>query len=379
MTPRTIIVVAVILTMLAVGFVWTRSRVWFPRQTQRLMRWACLGFVVILCTVATSGAIEITLQRLIKRTETVAQAHAASVDLERANAIQQLARIREELQDTATPIWAGEYSWAWVPEQGHYGAEEWKTYNEGLVLAPSAGVVWWYGVGTLSDAEYLDHGRIVSSNTERIVVEWTIAPHAPHLHLPWDRMTLLSDELVRVSWIGGEYLVPAVRMPAFLGVQPSTLEEAPSLAPRKGGWIITDQFETRPTIDQNPPTVPTSWMEYILPRQLSARATLVAGPAMVFPLLEKGSSWVQRLPWNVLFQGGWYRWTYSIPIGTEDGLRVGMPMYCESQSQEYSGIITDIQMSVSTVECVGLVRESSLLAPSASESVSTSPRARRRQ
>lgn len=231
------------------------------RSTALVLGAFAIGFVVAIVSIATKRN---AIRREVEESVEAWHKHGALVGAERAASIAQLADVRRELDEGSTPAWAGEYSWRFDTRHS-CGCDPTREYEEGLVLAPHAGAVWWYGTSGIQTAEFVDHRRVVSVDDEHVVIEWKIAPHSPHRQRLFERTLVMGDDWIRVQRDRGEFLVPAVRMPLFCAPKSSWLVANGSLAPRKFGWDATRYVRGYCVGSESDPDsfdVPRKWRDY---------------------------------------------------------------------------------------------------------------------
>jgi hypothetical protein len=205
---------------------------------------------------------------------------------------------------------------------------------ESIVIAPNGGAVWWWDAPTPEFARSLDIGTVLSADEDRVVVEWSVASRVPHRYQWWLPRPMLDAELVRAKWKGREFLVPASRMPLFVSQHCSAHSSRAAFAPCKGGWTTADfenavamHWDLRVDVDG----VPAPWRQFMPATPIGATARLVGEPVVLH-------GWLARLtPWDPV-PGNWEIWKpreiaylyqceYELNVGTDAGLRVGMPMF----------------------------------------------------
>jgi len=276
--------------------------------------------------------------------------HRHLVDAERASAGDKLARIRAELNSSSLPTWAGEYSVAYHDGVG--------TVVEGFALAPNEGAVWWRQYDVASDFNLLDHGRITAATDDHVSVDWVVDSVDPHRNGVMLPVRLLSRDLVRFAWHGGEFLVPSARLAMFCSPTRATVKHSLFLAPRKGGWAFAAN-ETSPYVSSNgrraDPIIPEAWRDDVRSISSSFECTLTSAPEVVYSNGDVDvSSDVEWLRWppaaaSDRVRSGLVRLRYTIPAGRDQGLRVGAPLFA-SDARMNCGVVVDASREQAQVE-----------------------------
>jgi hypothetical protein len=330
------------------------------RMSLRQIVWTAT-FLVVAFPFVYMGTIEHrqwVIQEATQSYDAALRKHARLTKAEEPRALERFGRIRAELAAGNVPDWAGEYSW--TNPGAIYSALSGPTSDgEGIALAPESGAVWWHGGSTPDSAALIDHGRVMSANEEHVVVEWTIDPKDPHrngVELP---VRLLCDELVRVKWNGGEFLVPAVRMPMFCSTMRATMMHVLFLAPRKGGWVVRDdkhQFHLTDYSSVQAPVVPPAWNKYILSNPITANASLDSSPEIVYRRLGNVDAytppaWWHWPPWQSFadYRDGIVRVRYALKAGTNQGVFAGMPIFMPNDDVS-GGVVVDASSTSAHVD-----------------------------
>lgn len=232
-------------------------------------------------------------------------APAPDVASEATRAEARLAAIRAE---RAEPLDARAYA---------YSNDSWcgnSHVAEHVELAPRAGIVWSYESG-FSGERWTNHGDVVESDAEHIVVRWAIDPASLRVNGGVRSATGLSDEIFLVKWGDYAFLVPHVRMRAFCDDFSAFYDPRMIEFPRR--WTgATPQRTSDARGDEEPvpegmPAVPAEFRKFLAPRDLVAHV-VAAGETIA---RDEGGAYVVR------------ERALTLDVGAREGLALDMRLF----------------------------------------------------
>lgn len=222
-----------------------------------------LGTVALLAFASSCGRESVPAPRA-----------APDIAREETLAAERLVRIRAEL---ASAPGTGVYT---------YSNDSWCgncSVSEHVELAPHAGVVWTYqsGFGGLS---WTNHGDVVESRPDRILVRWALDPATLRTDDGVRAGGGLSDELFVVAWGSYSFLVPRDRMRAFCDEINARGDARMAAMPwRWTGTIPRRTSESGGDDEPAPdgsPAIPIEFRPLLLPKPIQTRVT-AAGESVV--------------------------------------------------------------------------------------------------
>jgi hypothetical protein len=231
---------------------------------------------------------------------------APDIAREEALAAERLVRIRAEL---ASAPGTGVYT---------YSNDSWCgncSVSEHVELAPRAGIVWTYnsGFGGLS---WIDHGDVVESRPDRILVRWALDPASLRADDGMRAGGGLSNELFVVAWGSYSFLVPRDRMHAFCDEVNAAGDARMAAVPWR--WTGTTPRRTsewggdEESAPDGPPAVPAEFRALLLPKPIETQ------------VVTKGESVVHYDGSSTYAE---HEIALTLDAGSRSGLALGMRLF----------------------------------------------------